>query len=489
MQITITNPEWLLALLLALAAMLMLLALVAKPLIRYVFTQVFNDAVSKLLTEKYTQNIAELLPSLKRFSVLNAIELSLRAENGTTIGRPLGSPKHYLGFENLMFTPCQMKQVSLFADAQVDVSVTIGPTAKKPLKLEIPLMIGAMAYGLALSEQSKVALAKASRTLGTALCSGEGPILPEEGQEAGKYILQISRWCWGLRTDEQVASADMLEVQMGQGADTGSAWLEAAELAGRPARLAGLKPGEPAQSLPAPPGIEKAADWPAFMENLRDRANGIPIALKLMASDNLEEDIAIAIELGFDAIILDGAQGGSHASPIIKQDDFGIPALHALIRAKRYLANSPISLIIAGGFFTPGQCLKALALGADAIYLATVPLFALVHNQTEKVTPWEPLTTLVFHDSPTHTQLNIDLAATGVVNAFTSMILEMQEGLRAMGKSSLSQLGPGDLVALDTDTARVTGVKYVCDPVKPPPEKAFSRCEKLKARKLHLRQI
>lgn len=489
MQITITNPEWLLALLFAFAAMLVLLVLMAKPLIRYILTQVFNDAVSKLLTEKYTQNVAELLPSLKRFSVLNAIELSLRAENGTTVGRPLGSPKHYLGFENLMFTPCQMKHVSLFADDSVDLSVTIGRTAKKPLKLEIPLMIGAMAYGLALSEQAKVALAKASRTLGTALCSGEGPVLPEEGQEAGKYILQISRWCWGLRTDEQVASADMLEVQMGQGADTGSAWLEAAELAGRPARLAGLKPGEPAQSLPAPPGIEKAEDWPSFMEKLRTRANGIPIALKLMASDSLEEDIAIAVELGFDAIILDGAQGGSHASPIIKQDDFGIPTLHALVRAKRYLANSPISLIVAGGLFTPGQCLKALALGADAIYLATVPLFALAHNQTEKVTPWEPLTTLVFYDSPTHTQLDIDLAVTGVVNAFTSMILEMQEGLRAMGKSSLSQLGPDDLVALDSETAMVTGVKYVCDPAKAPPEKTFSRCEKLKARKLRIRQV
>lgn len=488
MQITITNSEWLFVLPLTFAVVLILLALVAQPLTRYIITQVFNNTMSKLLTEKYTQNVAELLPSLKRFSVLNALELSLRAENGTTVGRPLGSPKHYLGFENLMFSPCQMQRVSLFADVPVDVSVTIGATAKKPLKLEIPLMIGAMAYGLALSEPAKIALARASRALGTALCSGEGPLLPEEGQEADKYILQISRWCWGLRTDEQIASANMLEVQMGQGADTGSAWLEASELAGRPAELAELKPGQPAQSLPAPPGIKKEEDWPDFMKTLRERANGIPIALKLMASDNLEEDLSIALELGFDAVILDGAQGGSHASPIIKQDDFGIPTLHALVRARRYLANSPISLIIAGGLFTPGQCLKALALGADALYLGTVPLFALAHNQSEKVTPWEPLTTLVFHDSPTHTQLDIDLAATAVANTFTSMILEMQEALRAMGKSSLSELGPDDLVALDAVTARVTGVRYVCDPVGLPAEKAFSRCAKLKARKLRIRQ-
>lgn len=67
MQITITNPEWLFVLLLVLAAILALLALAARPLIRYVITEVFNDSMSKLLTEKYTQNVAELLPSLKRY--------------------------------------------------------------------------------------------------------------------------------------------------------------------------------------------------------------------------------------------------------------------------------------------------------------------------------------------------------------------------------------------------------------------------------------
>ena len=118
-----------------------------------------------------------------------------------------------------------------------------------------------------------------------------------------------------------------------------------------------------------------------------------------------------------------------------------------------------MSLIVCGGYFTPGQCLKALALGADAIYLATVPLFALSHNQTEKVIPWEPPTTLVYYDSPSKTKLNIDLAATSVVNTIKSMVLEMEEAMRALGKTSLKELDAHDLVALDSYTAEVSGVK------------------------------
>ena len=101
--------------------------------------------------------------------------------------------------------------------------------------------------------------------------------------------------------------------------------------------------------------------------------------------------------------------------------------------------------------------------GADAIYLGTVPLFALGHGQISKVLPWEPPTTLIYYDSPTKTQLNIDQAATSVANTLTSMVVEMQDAMRALGKSSLKELSGDDLVALDSFTAQVTGVKQVSD--------------------------
>lgn len=459
MEIIIDDPVWLWIPALFMASLLGLTLLFVKPIFRYMVKIISNATMEKLLTEKYTQNLAEFLPSLKRYSLLNAIEMSLRAEEGKVIYRPLGTPKHFLGFENLMFTPRQMTVLALPENTPIDMTVTLGPKAEKPLTINIPLMISAMAYGLALSDESKIALARASKTLQTAICSGEGPILPEEGQETDKYIMQISRWSWGGRTDAEITTADMLEVQMGQGADMGTVLIEASEIQGRAQELAGLTPGQDAISLPAPPGIQKPEDWPQFMKNLRQRAQGIPIALKIMATESLEEDLAVAVDLGFDVVVIDGAQGGSHASTIIKQDDFGIPSLNALVRAARYLKNTQISLVVAGGYFTPGQCLKALALGADAIYLATVPLFALAHGQIQKIAPYEPITTLVYYDSPAKTKLDIDQAATGVVNVFQSMVLEMEEAMRALGKASLKDLSPDDLVALDAFTAEVSGVK------------------------------
>ncbi|SFL96331.1 FMN-binding glutamate synthase family protein [Pelosinus propionicus] len=468
MQIAIATINWPALLFFVIVLGLISALILVKPIMRYIIKVITNDAVKRLLTDDYTQNVAETLSSLKRFSVINFIEMSLRAQSGKVLTRPLGSPKHFLGYDQLMFSPRQMTQLSLPESAQIDMSVTIGSNAEKPLKIKIPLMIGAMAYGLALSEEAKLALARASKKLQTATNSGEGPFLPEEPGEAGKFVLQICRWSWGGRTNEQITSADMLEVQMGQGSDTGVATIEASEIVGRARILGGLEPGELAVALNAPPGVQKPEDWPAFMKKLRQRAKGIPIALKIMATGRLEEELSTARDLGFDVIVIDGVEGGSHATAPIKQDDFGIPSLLALIKAKRFLQGSSISIVIAGGYFTPGQCLKALALGADAIYLATVPLFALGHNQLEKVIPWEPPTTLVYYNSPTKTQLNINQAATSVENVMTSMVLEMEEAMRALGKASLKELSADDLIALDSLSAEITGVRSVLQEPVPP---------------------
>lgn len=441
---------------------LFLLAIILLFLTKPLISKIVNTLLGKILMEKYTQNLAEVLTSTQRVSPLNIIELNLRAQNGNIIERPMGSPKPFPGFDMLMFTPPIMTKLSLKDSIKIDTKVTLGPRAVKPLTIDIPLMISGMAYGLALSEEAKRALARAAKTLHTATCSGEGPFLPEERQEAGKYILQISRWPWGGRTDEQIAVADMLEVQMGQGADMGAAVVRA--MYGKAHKMAGLAPGQPAISLPAPPGIERPEDWPYFLSKLRTKANGIPISLKLMATGGLEKDLAMAIELGFDAIVIDGAQGGSYGTAPVKQDDFGIPTLNALVRAERFLrergVREQISLISAGGYFTPGECLKALALGADAIYLGSLAIMALAHNQIKKVVPWEIPAALVFYDSPaTNVKLDIDQGALSVMNLLTSMESEMIEALRGLGKASIKELSPDDLVALDSYTAELTGVR------------------------------
>lgn len=436
----------------------LLLFLLVKP----ISGKIVAAFIERLFKDQFSQNISEAYASESRVSFAKTLELNLRAENGLIIQRPMGSPKKFPGYDMLMFAPSTMAKVSLPESAKVDMQVTLGAKTVKPVNIKIPIMITGMAYGLSLSEEAKRALARAAKTMQTATNSGEGPYLPEERQEAGKYVLQISRWSWGLRTDQQIAVADMLEVQMGQGADMGATALK--PMYGKAQKLAGLVPGQPPIALPAPPGIEKPEDWPVFMNKLRQRANGIPISLKLMATGRLEEDLAIAIDLGFDAIVIDGAQGGTAGTPPIKQDDFGIPSLNGLVRADRYLrergVRDNISLISAGGYFSPGDCLKALALGADAVYIGTIAIMSLAHNQLKHALPWEGPNSLVFYDTPViNSKLNIDQAALSLIYLLTSMVSEMEEAMRALGKSSLKELNPNDLVALDTYTAELTGVK------------------------------
>lgn len=435
-----------------------------KQLMRYAINRVVDHSVRLLTTETYTQNLFEFIASFKRSTVQKVLEDELRSHKGKIIERPLGSPKRYAGYDTLMFAPTIMTRFSLPESATIDMRVTIGPQSVKPLTIEIPLIIGGMAYGLALSEEMKIAMAKAAKTMQTLIGSGEGPYLPEERQAAGKYLLQICRWAWGGRTDEQIASADMLEVQMGQGSEIGT--IRVGAMQGRAQRMAGLLPGQSVVSLPAPPGVTSPDDWPRFMSILRQKANGIPIGLKLMAAGHLEEDLAVAINLGFDAVILDGAQGGTHSSTPIKQDDFGIPTLNALTRANRFLkekgVRDRITLITAGGYLTPGDCLKALALGADAVVLGSIIMMSAAGHQVHKVIPFEPPNTIAYYDSPAvNGKLDIDKAATNVVNLLTSMVAEMEEAMRALGKASIRELGPDDLVALDTYTAEITGVKRV----------------------------
>ncbi|KLU64280.1 glutamate synthase [NADPH] large chain precursor [Desulfosporosinus acididurans] len=442
--------------------LLVLIFFIGKRLFRTIVQRLFGLVIDRLLQDKYHENLMELWSAVRRTSLQTILEISLRAEKGGLIERPLGSPKRMPHFDTLMFVPGQMARLPKEADVPVDMKVTLGPKAQKPLTIEIPLMISGMGYGVGLSEQAKRALAKAAKQLQTATNSGEGPYLAEERQEAGKFIWQISRSPWG-HSPEAIAAADMLEVQMGQGARMGPFTVEPSVVKGKAQRLMGISPVESLVTSAVIPGIQSPWDWMKYVEDLRAQAGGKPIALKIMATGAIERDLAVAVEAGFDVIVVDGAQGGaSGASPMIC-DDLGIPSLLGLVRAERFLveqgARKEVSLVVAGGYATSGECLKAITLGADAVYLGTVPLFALVHRQVHKILPWEPLTQLVWYDSPYKDRLDINLASQSVANVFKSMAKEMEEGVRALGKTALAELGPNDLVALDEWTAKVTGVK------------------------------
>lgn len=435
---------------------------------RWIMKRLVKQAGKIIMTDSYQENLIELIPGFKHMGIQNALENNLRAETGDVLHRPFGSSKKWPHFDEITFIPAQTSPFPIDGDEDVDVKVTIGPKAKKPMKIKIPLMISGMAYGIALSEQVKIALATAAKNTGTAVNSGEGGILPEELESAGKYILQFSKTEWG-KEEKTIKRADMIEIKLGQGAVMGMGGnISPENLTGRAREVMGLKENETAYIMEHFFDKQTLKDLKELVDELRSMTGGVPIGAKIGAGGKIEEDIDHLIEMGVDFIAVDGGQGASVGAPPLLSDDFGIPTLHALIRASNHLEKrkkkGEISLIVSGGLFTPGHFLKVLALGADAVYLGSVMLFTVSHKQTLNSLPFEPPTQSVWNEGKFKDTFKIEDGTKSAEKFLTASTEEIKMALRAMGKKTLKELSKKDLVSYDEMTAKMIGIPFSFEP-------------------------
>ena len=415
--------------------------------LRFLASQIVRQSTKVLMTDPYVENLSELLSATKRTGVQTILETNLRAQKAQVLQRPLGSPRRFMDFDGLMFVSAHLDRQPLPHTTGVNTETTIGPKSKKPLTVSTPLLVSGMAYRKALSDRTKYALALGSRLAGTASNTGEGPFLPKERELAERLIIQYPRIPLH-RTVEILAQADALEIQLGQGASAG-----------------GAQAPYPHLVLPELPPLRKSEDLPKIVRFLKQVGGGVPVGVKFSFTANLEREIDLCLDAEVDFLALEGANAATAAAPPILEDDFGLPTIMGLCRAVEHLktrgVHNQVSLIVSGGFFSPGQCLKALALGANAIYLGTMPLYALSHTQTTKSIPWEPPTQLVVHGGKQSGRLNWKLAARHLANYLISCTEEIKEGVRALGKRALHEVDASDLVSLDEMTSQVTGTPLV----------------------------
>ena len=420
-----------------------------------------------MLTDSYQENIMELIPGLRHLGIQNMLENSLRAESGDILHRPMGSSKKWPHLDSITFIPAQTTPFPIEGDEEVDVQVTIGPRAKKPMKLKIPLMISGMAYGIALSEEVRLSLAQAANHVGTAINSGEGGVLPEELEQAGKYILQFSKANWA-KDEKLIKQADMIEVKLGQGALFGiGGKISPKNLTGRARKIMELKENEDAVIYDNFFEEQTIQDLKELVDQLRDITGGVPIGAKIGAGGKIEEDIDHLLEIGVDYIAIDGGQAATLGAPPILTDDMGIPSLHAIVRAVSHLEETntrdQISIIASGGLLVPGHFLKMLTLGADAVYVGSAMLFAVSHSQSLKAMPFEPPTQVAWNQGKYKDQFKVEEGVQAAEKFLTSSIEEMKIALRAMGKRSLKELSKNDLVSYDELTAKMVGIPFSFD--------------------------
>lgn len=431
--------------------------------IRSVIDQTVDSAVTRVIKDQYVENLFEMVPATKKVGVTNLMEIVMRANQGTPISRPLGSPIHMSPWESLLFNPCHLFRFPTPENVSIQTSTTIGRRARKPLTISIPIMIAAMSFGGALSKRTKIALAKAATTIGTATNSGEAGLMPEERAAADLFIGQYNRGGW-MNTPDKYKQLNAIEIQLGQGAQGSTPQRTPAKNIGADYReVFGLNKGEDAQIHSRLPGVNSKNDFIQLVKRLQ-KETGVPIGLKIAATHHLEKELQIAVEAEVDFITLDGAEGGTHGGAPTLQDDVGLPTLYAVTRASEYLARKgltgDISLIATGGLVTPGHMLKALALGADAVYIGTAAIMALVSEQMVKSVPFEPPTSLVVYTGTLTDRLDINQAAHNLVKYFNACVQEMESVAMTLGRTSLSDISKSDLCTLDPFVAKATGIQF-----------------------------
>lgn len=417
-----------------------------------------QNTLKTLITDPYEENLWELVSSTTRSTPQVIVETNLRAVEGKVIERPLGTHKKFPSLDQLMFSIGQFHAMPTPLEIPVDTKVMIGKRCKKPLIIDIPIMVSAMAYGEALSEKAKVALAKGATMAGTAINSGEGPFLMTERIAANKFIFQYNRGNWS-KEPAILQQADAIEIQFGQGAIGGAGHkLDSSKIDRALRKGFGLIPGQDAIVHSRQPEINHPAELPKLVQKLKGIAGDIPIGAKIGAGKYLEKDLEWLAGANIDFVTVEGGEGATKGSAPILQDDFGVPSIFAINRAANYLRKhnlqDRISLIAAGKMRTPGDVLKALALGADAVYMGTMALFAVSHSQSIKVLPFEPPTQLVWYDGKYQKKFKVNEGAKSLANFLTSCNAEIIEGVRALGKTSIKEVSKEDLFALDELTAK-----------------------------------
>ena len=364
-------------------------------------------------------------------------------------------------WEKIQFLPAQLSRRPLLDHEAVSTKVVIGPRAKRPLVLDIPIFVSDMSFG-SLSREAKIALATGAEMAGTGICSGEGGMLEAEQEANSRYFYELASAKFGFSW-EKVKRTQAFHFKGGQGAKTGTGGhLPGEKVKGEIARVRNLKEGEAAISPAAFPDLVTAEDFRKMGDEVREVTGGIPVGFKLAAS-HIEADIDFALTAGADYLILDGRGGGTGAAPTILRDNINVPTIPALARARHYLNKvgaTDITLIITGGLRTPADFAKALMLGADAIAVSNSALQAIGCLGMRACSTNNCPVGIATQKESLRSRLRIQSSAKQLASFFTASTDLMKVIARACGYGDLNGFNPNDLSTFDWDLHKLTGIKY-----------------------------
>lgn len=364
-------------------------------------------------------------------------------------------------WDDILILGCQLNPQPLESDVEVNTRTVIGKNAKKPLIIETPIYITHMSFG-ALSKESKIALAKGSAAIKTAQGSGEGGILPEEMENAYRYIFEYvpNRYCV---TDDNLRNADAIEIKIGQSTKPGlGGQLQGEKVTSEIADIRAKLVGEDIHSPATFPNVSTKKDLRDLVDNLRDKSKGRPVGLK-MAAGRIEDDLKYAVYAEPDFITIDGRGGSTGASPKLIRDSTSVPTIFALSRARKFLdeIESEISLTITGGLRVAPDFAKALAMGANAVAIGTSAMIAAACQQYKICDTGDCPMGVATQNEKLRKRLKIDLASKRVENFLKVSTEELKTFARITGHSDVHDLNLYDLCTVNSEISDFTDIKHV----------------------------
>lgn len=336
------------------------------------------------------------------------------------------------------------------------------------LKLSAPILFSAMSYG-SISYNAHASLARAATKLGIYYNTGEGGLHEDFYQYGRNTIVQVASGRFGVHKDYLNAGA-AIEIKMGQGAKPGvGGHLPGEKMVGDVSRTRMVREGADSIS-PAPHhDIYSIEDLHQLVDSLKEATNyQKPIIVKIAAVHNVAAIASGIARSGADIIAIDGFRGGTGAAPTRIRDNIGIPIELALASVDERLRQEGIrdnvSIIAGGSIRSSADVVKAIALGADAVYIATAALLALGCHlcrscQTDRCN-WGIAT----QRPELVKRLNPDLGEKRLVNLIDAWKNEIKEMMGSMGINSIEALKGNRLmlrgIGLTEKELQILGIKH-----------------------------
>lgn len=353
---------------------------------------------------------------------------------------------------------------------QVDVGKdgkTLETVMPPQVKIDVPIMFAAMSYG-AVSLNVHTSFARAATEMNTLWNTGEGGLHRTLYKYGRNTIVQVASGRFGVHAN-YFDQARVVEIKIGQGAKPGIGGHLPGEKVSADVSLTRMIPQGTDAISPAPQhDIYSIEDLTQLIFALKEATNyEKPISVKIAAVHNAPAIASGMVRAGADIIVLDGLRGSTGAAPKVIRDNVGIPIELALAAVDTRLRKEGIrnraSLVVSGGIRNSGDVTKAIALGADAVYIGTAALVALGCHVCQQCHTGKCSWGICTTDLGLTRRINPDIGAERLTNLLRGWSLEIKDMLGGMGVNALESLRGNRLhlrgVGLTATECEILGVR------------------------------